>query len=255
MNNFALADSIFKIMRQMEDLSNSGLLNYESYNLLLSAKTYISSIYHKTIIIPLTQSHIYGIHTKSVFYNQYPIQTSGSIAYIPGQQDRLSYKSVADINNIETGNKIATDPRKRKREEYEEHIILSQDKNNQQKNTANLVEEGQISIYDTDPYLINPRDLINIDVTKIQKKYIYVHERFDINRHNLISEIPKKFYNSSYTKNGLKLYFIKSRYGDYKPYKFYDYYVGQNGFLYHFNNEAGCIIPAIYKNSFHKWKY
>lgn len=109
------------------------------------------------------------------------------------------------------------------------------------------------SIYDTEPELIDPKDLLDIDVTKIKEKYIYIHERFNINRHKVISEPPSKFNNSSYTMNGLKLYFIDTKSGI-KPYKFYNYYVGQNGFLYQFNTELKCIIPVVYNNLFHKWK-
>jgi hypothetical protein len=109
------------------------------------------------------------------------------------------------------------------------------------------------SVYDTEPKYLSPRDLMKIDVKRISTKYIFVHRKFVLSS-KVIKETPVEFKDSVYTKNGIKIFFIRTSDKGIRPYKFHAYYVGQNGFLYMYLKEIDHLVPAIYGNNFHTWK-
>ncbi len=208
------------ILDQVDELSSLGSLDEEPKKIVGFAKTYLLHLSNR-------------IHTISQieFLRE---SLSNQMYYVD--------KNIKQLSIPDSPTK-ATDPRKRNLEQGE----IESD-------TLKVERRGfSKSIYEVEPKYLLPHDLKSIDVRKIRSYHIFIHRKFNLNP-NVLKEIPNEYKDSVYNKNGIKLFFIKTSDRGIRPYKFHEYYVGQNGFLYMYLKEIDCLVPAIYDNNFHKWK-
>jgi hypothetical protein len=208
------------ILSQVDELSLLEFLDEESKKIVSFAKTYL--LHLSTRIHTISQIEFLK---ESLSNHMYCVDQNIQQLSIPSSPLKT------------------TDPRKR--------IIEHED---QVSDTQKVERRGfSKSVYDIEPKYLLPRDLMSIDVRKIRSHHIFIHRKFNLNP-NVLKEIPDEYKDSVYSKNGVKLFFIKTADRGIRPYKFHAYYVGQNGFLYMYLKEIDCLVPAIYDNNFHKWK-
>lgn len=234
-NDLILTNSIFRILQQMEDINRNMGLDPESQSMLNTAKTYMSHLYYKIGLVPVIRAYHDNTYHGNIYTNPTPYHGKDYVKdYIKDYGELYPETNSHHYTLPDT----PTDPRKRKRDRSLYYEDTSGD-----------------NIYDKEPRDIALEELLNIDVTKIKEKYIYVHEKFYLNKREIVDEIPDSYKNTMFTRKGLDLYFVKVYLNKIVPYEFYEYYVGKNGFLYSYKSKINEIVPAINKNTFQKWKY